>query len=270
VRLEIFDVEHGQCALLTGTDGHILIDAGHNSTTGWRPSQMLARRGIRHLEGLVITNEDEDHASDLDNVLRVASVGTLYANPTISGDDIVNLKGQDRCGPGIFALADLLDEVGVPAVAGAHFDGVYVEAFWNDYPRHFENENNLSLVTFLHLPGLLVCFPGDMERAGWLRLLQENDFRAIMRGVHVFVASHHGRDNGRSGDLFAATGLAPQLIIISDAGIQHATQQTVQWYNARASGVMLHGQRRCVLTTRHDGMITFGRDNAGWLVNTWR
>ena len=128
MKLEIFSVEHGQCALLSGDGGNILIDAGHNSTTGWRPSLMLERRGIRHLDGLIITNEDEDHASDLDNVLRVVSVGTLYANPTISGDDIVNLKGQDRCGPGILALAGLIDAVGVPATAGFHFAGVYVDS----------------------------------------------------------------------------------------------------------------------------------------------
>ena len=128
----------------------------------------------------------------------------------------------------------------------------------------------MSLVTFLHLPGLLVCFPGDIERAGWLRLLQDRDFRALMRNVHIFLALHHGRENGRSADLFTATGLQPQLIIISDAGIQHASQETVQWYNARASGVALHGQHRSVLTMRHDGMIMLWREGNGWRVNTYR
>lgn len=270
MKLEIFDVEHGQCALLTGDGGdHMLIDAGHNSTTGWRPSQMLERRRIRHLDGLIITNEDEDHASDLDHVLRVASVGTFYANPTISGDDIVNLKNQDRCGPGIFALADLLDVV-VPATAGLHFDGVYVESFWNDYPRHFEDENNLSLVTFLHLPGLRVCFPGDIERAGWLRLLQNRDFRAVMRGVHVFMASHHGRENGYSESLFRVTGLRPVVVVISDCGIQYATQETVASYRQWATGLPLKGQHRRVLTTRRDGMITLTRGPHNWLLDTYR
>lgn len=55
--LEIFDVEHGQCSLLSSDSGaHMLVDCGHNGGTGWRPSRMLSARSIRHLDELVITN----------------------------------------------------------------------------------------------------------------------------------------------------------------------------------------------------------------------
>jgi hypothetical protein len=42
MELQIFDVEHGACALLTAHNGtRFMIDCGHNSTTGWKPGTYL-------------------------------------------------------------------------------------------------------------------------------------------------------------------------------------------------------------------------------------
>lgn len=42
MQLQIFDVEHGACALLTADNGtRLMIDCGHNATTGWRPGSYL-------------------------------------------------------------------------------------------------------------------------------------------------------------------------------------------------------------------------------------
>lgn len=48
--LQIFNVEHGGCALLTvptrnGRYMRLLIDCGHNATTKWYPGQHLAGLG---------------------------------------------------------------------------------------------------------------------------------------------------------------------------------------------------------------------------------
>ena len=108
MRIQIFDVEHGGCALVTADTGaRTLIDAGHNSTTNWRPSTHLAGLGVSHLEHLIITNYDEDHASDLARLLRVVSVGVLTSNPSVSGDNLKRLKNIGGIGSGIEALAGL-------------------------------------------------------------------------------------------------------------------------------------------------------------------
>ena len=89
-------------------------------------------------------------------------------------------------------------------------------------------------------------------------LAPEPDFVAEMRrGVSVFVASHHGRRNGYCRDLFDLTGLSPETFVISDCGIQHATQDTIADYRRHARGFWLHEKERRVLTTRRDGRITF-------------
>lgn len=255
MQIRIFDVEHGGCALVSTDNGqHLLIDSGHNSTTGWRPSVYLPQQGIYALERVIITNMDEDHASDLHRLRNVVHIGAIYRNPTVSAEAIRYLKGQDNIGPGIEALADMMTTFtgGVPAEPD--LGGITFDFFWNSYPDEFQDENNLSVVCILRYPGLNICFPGDMEVAGWRKLWQRQDFRIAMSDVHVLVASHHGRQNGCCPELYEY-GWRPQVTIISDSGIQYATQETVSWYRARTSGLMLNGEFRRVITTRRDGRI---------------
>jgi len=262
--LEIFDVEHGQCSLLSSDAGaHMLIDCGHNGGTGWRPSEMLRSRRIFHLDELIITNCDEDHASDLPNVGDVATIGILNRNPTVSGRDLYHLKAHAGMGAGIAALADMTTGFSHPIVSSPDYDGMTFRQFWNRYPDEFDDENNLSLVTVMRWPridgspGFSILYGGDMERPGWLRLLQRPDFINEMRDISVFVASHHGRLNGFCAELFEWSGLRPDIFVISDSGIQHATQETISLYRKYARGVAHYGRQRRVMTTRQDGWFRF-------------
>jgi beta-lactamase superfamily II metal-dependent hydrolase len=259
MRIQIFDVEHGGCALVRTDNGkHILIDAGHNSTTQWRPSVHLPALGIHALERLIITNMDEDHASDLKNLQSKVFIGSLYKNPTVTADIIRYLKGQDGIGAGIDTLASMMTTFTGSVPVYPDLGGLSIEMFWNSYPE-FDDENNLSLVCILRDGNWSICFPGDMELAGWRALLQRPDFVKSMSTVHALVASHHGRANGCCQELYAS-GWRPQITIISDSGIEHATQETVAWYRARTTGITLNGELRRVLTTRKDGSIYIGQD----------
>jgi beta-lactamase superfamily II metal-dependent hydrolase len=270
--VQIFDVEHGGCALVTADTGaRTLIDAGHNSTTGWRPSTHLKDMGIYHLEHLVITNYDEDHASDLANLLKVVSVDVLQSNPSVSSADLKNLKSIGGIGNGIEALVDLKSRYTVSVSGpGADFGNLTMRYFWNKYPTEFEDENNLSLVVILKAHGLTICFPGDMEIAGWKNLLRNPAFIEAIGEVNVFVASHHGRENGCCDELFSRTNLKPAIVAISDSGIEYATQETVGWYRSRVTGMNLNGERRHVLTTRRDGRILIEASPNSTTVNVTR
>ncbi len=275
--LEIFDVEHGQCSLLTSNSGaHLLIDCGHNGATGWRPSDMLRRRDIRQIDELIITNCDEDHVSDLPAVLDTVGVGILNRNPTVGGADLFRLKARGGMGRGIAALADMTRGYGDPVSHLPNYDGMTYHQFWNRYPSDFEDENNLSLVTVMRWPGrngdpgFSILYAGDMERAGWLRLLQRSDFCAEMHDICVFVASHHGRLNGYCAELFDWTGLKPIIFVISDCGIQYTTQETIELYRKHASGLNHGGSERRVITTRRDGYMKFTISREGALLKTAR
>lgn len=64
--LEIFNVEHGACALVTtSNERRALIDCGHNATTGWYAGTALANKGIQFLDRLSIMKFDEDRLQNL-------------------------------------------------------------------------------------------------------------------------------------------------------------------------------------------------------------
>lgn len=52
------------------------------------------------------------------------------------------------------------------------------------------------MVVFLKCHGIGVMFPGDLEKAGFLVMLKNEAFKQALRETNVYVASHHGRDNG--------------------------------------------------------------------------
>ncbi len=266
--LELFDVEHGACALITTSNNRrVMIDCGHNSTTGWRPSVALAQRSVSVLDKLVISNYDEDHVSSLEHLLQHVGVKVLVCNPSVSPAQLRYLKSEDGMGRGIdtlawsreqvFTLAATPDPIGLGDVELRHY--------WNEYgepPFGFNDENNLSLVTFVTCCGHKVIFPGDLEKAGWKRLLTNPQFRAELATVTVFVASHHGRENGFCEEVMSlCTNI--RTVVISDKKKHHQSQETVEKYRAYAHGFMYYGTERRVLTTRSDGSMRFFFDPLG-------
>src|SRR5579863_6667287 len=101
MRVHIFDVEHGFCSAVEAPSGELLlVDCGHNSFTGWRPSAWLAPSG-REITNLTITNMDEDHVSDLDNVRRFCSIRSLSTNWNISPAWVRRAKAEQGMGDGV-------------------------------------------------------------------------------------------------------------------------------------------------------------------------
>lgn len=157
---------------------------------------------------------------------------------------------------GLLALVKLKSVYRWPLAAGQGRPGeISISHYWNEYPP-FDDTNNLSLVTFVHGPEYSVIFPGDLERAGWRTLLTNADFRRELSRVGVFIASHHGRENGYCEAVFDYC--RPQIVIISDEPMAYDTQEDC--YAQHASGISWNGGRetRRVLTTRCDGDIRIG------------
>lgn len=263
MEIEIFDVEHGACALVTAdNDRRILVDCGHNTSTGWRPSKSLPARGIRNVDRLVVSNYDRDHVSDLPDLLANVGVPVLSRNPSVSPSVLRLMKAENGMDPGIGTLAYMAgnyytQDLPVPQDFGA----LQIDHFWNTYPV-FTDENNLSLVTILHYHNLGVIMPGDIEKAGWRQLLQRAEFRSALAGVNIFVASHHGRENGYYPEVF--DWCSPEVVIFSDGSVVHETQKTAALYRQHARGITFFDrQTRFVLTTRKNGSIRISQTGFG-------
>ncbi|MDO8421612.1 MAG: hypothetical protein Q7S99_05575 [Parvibaculum sp.] len=263
--LKIFNVEHGACALLEADNrARMMIDCGHNASFGWRPGSYLVSQNIFRLEMLAITNYDEDHVSGIENLFDSVDVTWLKRNVSVNGKTLKSLKSEDGMGAGIDRLVRAIDYEFTGSVGGAPyptFSGLVESSFSNSYPT-FDDENNLSLVLHLNCHGVGVLFTGDLERAGWLALLEREDFRRVLRNTNIFVASHHGRANGCCEEVFEYCD--PTFIVISDKGYMHETQQTLPFYRRFARGGYFRGENRFVLTTRNDGGIGFNFSPTNW------
>lgn len=263
--LDIFDVEHGACALITTSGGkHILVDCGDNSTIGWEPGTALLARGINAIERLVVTNYDEDHASGFGNLYRKVAVYGLQRNANVSAQLLHYLKSEDGIGVGVAGLANTFSYFSGPPLPSV-VDDVTIKAFCNQPgipPFGFDDENNLSLCVFISCGVHQIIFPGDLETAGWRALLANPWFVQQLRSVTLFVASHHGRENGYCEEVL---NLCPsiQAVIISDKKKGYQSQETVDRYRQYARGFAYNGENRHVLTTRRDGNMHFEIPSVG-------
>lgn len=266
--LNIFDVEHGACAMLTsyqaGISGRLaMIDSGDNGTTGWRPSSHIKYQlGRTQLDYLIVTNADQDHLSDLEGLWDESIfVASLTRNRQVSPEALRTIKLENgNLTPDIERFLAIHASYTLPTSIPFNdcMGGITMSTFSNGYPE-FADTNNLSLVAFIKFGNFKILFPGDMERAGWLKLLEQPAFRAELVGTNILVASHHGRENGYCEEIFRH--FTPDAVVISDKPIAHETQLTVPDYRRviRPNGVIVSttNARRHVLTTRRDGHITF-------------
>lgn len=277
MRLQIFDVEHGACAILChhldSYAGRLaMIDSGSSSL--WRPSTHITRAfGRNRVDYLFITNADQDHMSDLQGLWDAGvAVGVIHRNTSYTGAQMQAIK--QLSGPltnDAKRYVAICDGYTSPPSApfNANMGGITVSAFWNIYP-YFTNTNDLSQVVFFKYGAFKILFPGDLEKAGWHALLQREDFRAELIGTNVLVASHHGRESGYCEDAFKY--FTPDAVVISDKSVKYDTQRTVPDYRrvVGEQGVIVKTtmKRRHVITTRRDGWILFTVTNDSYTIDT--
>jgi len=253
----IFDVGQGFCAYLIADNSNvILFDCGQNADTGFKPSEYLPAHGCNAIEEFIMTNFDQDHISDLPGLLDNVHIQVFRRNRSITPEQLSALKLESGPLTGAMQSAIGLHRRYVEPVASPPSFGILqLESHCNTY-QVFSDTNNLSLVTFLDYDGLGIIIPGDLEKDGWLALLKNQSFCDKLSNVGIFVASHHGRENGYCPEVFQYC--KPQVVIISDKEIMHDTQKSL--YGQHASGVPWKGgATRYVLTTRADGNIRISR-----------
>jgi len=215
---KIFNVSHGFCGyLIADTNNVMLFDCGYNSITGFKPSQYLRQTRCTGIEYLVISNFDQDHVSDLPNIVKSLPINLFYRNQSIPVEDLRKIKKENGpITPEMQVALDLHktyihDVTDYPTLGVIEFN-----LFNNKYPA-FKDTNNLSLVSFIHYDNMSIIYPGDLEKEGWKELLKDSAFISNLRRVTIFIASHHGRENGYCEEVF--NYCQPKIIIISDMGL---------------------------------------------------
>ncbi len=254
MEVHIFDVERGGCAAIITPSGRLLlIDVGHNGTTGWRPSRWIAAR-CQPVGCLVITNFDEDHVTDLPELCRAVPIETWVMNWNVTPEWVRREKAQKGgMGRGVARAVEQL--AALRTTAGVAQDwGPSCDIRWFNHPlSDTADENYLSVVPFVHCGDIRMVFGGDLTTQGWQDFLSDPTFVMYLRNPNIFVASHHGREDGYCPDVFRYCH--PAVVIASDKNVQYETQ--VIDYGQHAVGITWNQtDQRSYLTTRKDGKLT--------------
>ena len=271
-----YDVEHGSCHVLrvpNQNEDVFMFDAG--SKEDFSPALHLKDAwGISSLRWLAISHLDSDHITDISNVDLICPNDCPVAldYPKVSDEILLASHGGE-----IPATIEVFKEFSkrfvrpVPDIddPGYFWGGVKFARFKNN-EEDFDDINNLSQVTFIDYVGTTILLPGDLEKPGWMKLLEKPDFIDWLQSTDILVASHHGRDSGFCSEVFDnETGKCkPIITIFSDKSIVDSS--VPEKYRAVTQGMWCtkgDGSRypRRVLTTRSDGAILVDVSSSGVL-----
>lgn len=223
VTLTLFDVGHGQAVLVEHGGKRILVDGGGSSSPFFDPGRSLVApaltwRRMPHLDAVVVTHGDMDHARGLRWILEHFLVDALYWSPVTAA----------RAGEGdSLALRETARKRGIPErllASGDTLDlgeGTGLEVLWPyasdcGQPTETISDNDASLVIRLVRKGqglALLC--GDLTaRSQCLMLEGSPNVEA-----EILVLPHHGAASGCVPQFYDA--VSPRAALASAASFNH-------------------------------------------------
>lgn len=225
--LVALDVGQGLAVVVRTAHHALLYDAGPAFEDGFDAgasvvAPFLLHAGVRELDLLLLSHDDNDHAGGVDAVrARLAVRGEL---------------GTDR---------------GQACAAGQRWrwDGVDFEILNGPAPGLTDNDGGCVLL--IRGPGLSALLPADVERDTETRLVERNGARLQ---ADVLLAPHHGSKTSSTAEFVAA--VQPQVVIFG-AGWRNHFRHPRPEVQARYAGV---AARQYV--TGNGGAIGLWRDPA--------
>ena len=262
LRFITWNVQHGSAALIQTPNGKLIaIDLGAGEE--FSPLRYIKNdMRINQLDEVIITHPHMDHIEDILN-FDLLNPRILKRPRHLTADDISG--GNPPAGSEAVKIYQKYLEVDArytspiqstedPSVP-ANNGGASIKTFHpTQSPK--TNLNNHSIVTVIEYAGVKILSPGDNESLSWEELLAYKEFKDAIRGTHVLVAAHHGRESGYHGELF--DHISPLITIVSDGRALDTNASSR--YSAKSKGWKVkkgdgtYEERKC-LTTRNDGFI---------------
>jgi competence protein ComEC len=217
LRIYHIDVDQASATLLVSPGGHsLLVDSGKDGH-GQRIRAALQDANIDRIDFFVDTHYHEDHFGGIDEVIDAGvAIGAAfdrgdkgYLPPSKLNDD--TYEDYDRAvGHAATQLrrGNTIPLDPVMTVTCTNAGGVVLGE--NDPPHPAGKENDMSIGLLVTFGGFRYWIGGDTERPTELKLAA----RDLVQDVDVYVADHHGADNGSSAEFLS--DLRPTVVIISN------------------------------------------------------
>lgn len=194
-RVTVLDVGQGQSILLQSHGSTYLVDCGgdNDEMTSDLIAQTLLSQGISHLDGIILTHYDRDHAGALPYLLTRVETEILVIPP--HGGELP--ETLDHAEPAVIrAEEDMTIAYGTSRIQ------IFVPVFSDE-----SNENSLCVLFTQEDCDILIT--GDRSGYGERRLLRHTD----LPDVELLIAGHHGAKSSTCEELLLA--VRPETVIIS-------------------------------------------------------
>ena len=243
----VLDVGQGLSVYMTDQQSHLLFDAGPRSLSGFVAlesalSPMLKQKGVYHLDGLIVSHNDLDHAGGvewLDSAVSIKRVwlGEVATEPVrrrYLPDSL--LKNANACREQRWHWPNVSFSFLTPTEASGRVTGKLPEPSFGQRPKSL-SANDQSCVLHVQVGECGVLIPGDIsarqERA-LLELWQTPQGQwPEQYSVDVLIAAHHGSQTSSS--LRFLHTLSPKAVIYSAGYLNrfnHPSTQVMERVNA--------------------------------------
>ena len=197
-RLTAVDVGQGQCLILQSEGSYYMVDCGGDSgdRAADKATQQLLSQGIFHLDGLIITHYDADHAGGAEQLLSRISADKVYL-PVFDGENELRDELADFCDDSVQWVREELI-IDLPNGKITIFPS-----------SSLEDANESSLCILFQPENCDILITGDRTEDGEQELLANAD----IPDLEILVAGHHGSRTSTSLELLNAT--RPEIVLIS-------------------------------------------------------
>ena len=195
--MTVLDVGQGQCILLQCDGSTYIVDCGgsYGETVADRVAEKLLSQGVFHVDGLILTHFDKDHAS-----------GAEYLLSRIETDALFVSQCRDE--------ENLLDRLAALAKRTVVVDETMMLLFGDTKITLYEpvvpdSGNESSLAILFQRENCDILITGDRSAFGERVLLKT----AKIPEVDIMVAGHHGSADASCKELLEA--VKPETVVIS-------------------------------------------------------
>lgn len=179
-----FDVQNADCFLIkTPRNKYFIIDTGRAGYKGSKAQansiiiKYLKDRGIKNIEGMIITHFDNDHSGGAVDIMKNLNVKQVYIN---------SFEDKSMTSTNIYKT---LKELKIPSQIPNNNKSIYSENSLNmqTYLAKAEEDNEKSIITLLSYKDFDMLFTGDAGTDAFNQLKKD-----IPHNIEVLKVGHHG------------------------------------------------------------------------------
>lgn len=179
-----FDVQNADCFLIkTPRNKYFIIDTGRAGYKGSKAQansiiiKYLKDRGIKNIEGMIITHFDNDHSGGAVDIMKNLNVKQVYIN---------SFEDKSMTSTNIYKT---LKELKIPSQLPNNNKSIYSENSLNmqTYLAEAEEDNEKSIITLLSYKDFDMLFTGDAGTDAFNQLKKD-----IPHNIEVLKVGHHG------------------------------------------------------------------------------